>query len=162
MKKLILLAISQILFCSVLFAQTDNPGCYFLTSVTDATCNENFTCASAGQCPRTQFSVQCSGTIRFMAYTDCSTTNCKHCAACATISTLNGVPLLTFDTDAECDNNGFCETQSMYLASGSYIMQVCLVPCNALDGAACCSEGHNCVAWLTASSDPLTCPPDCP
>lgn len=162
MKKLILLAISQLLFCSMLFAQTDNPGCYFLSTVSDASCDTDTSCGTATHCTSSQFSVSCSGTIRFKAYTSCSGTNCAHCASCVTITTTGGLPLLSFDTDGLCTGGGFCALQSLYLGKGNYVMKVCLIPCNAVDTTPCCNEGHSCTAWGVASSDPLSCPANCP
>lgn len=161
MKKLIFLAISQLLFCSIAFGQTDNPGCYFLSTVTDAACESDTSCSSADHCTTAQFTVQCAGLIRAKAYTKSADgTPCAHCASCVTISTTGGLTLLSFDTSAECDESGggiCCDSASVRLSPGNYNLRVCLIPCNGIDYTPCCNEGHNFKAWGVVSSDPLSC-----
>jgi hypothetical protein len=158
MKKHVMMISLQLLLCSMVFAQMDNPGCSIGALQSDATCEEESTCNNATQCPSAQFKVQCSGTIRFKAYTTCATTNCAHCASCVTITTLGGTPLLAFDSYNACSQGNCCKTSSLYLAAGNYLMYVCLVPCNEVDGETCCSGGYNCVAWGAVSSNSLSCP----
>ncbi|MBK6765119.1 MAG: hypothetical protein IPG71_02065 [bacterium] len=158
MKKWLLTGLLSLLCFTSAQAQSDDPGCHFGASVSDTNCVARTTCTTATQCPRTQFTVRCAGTIRFKALTVAADgTNCAHCAACVTVTTLGGAPLLTFDTSAECNTTACCDTSSLSMSAGNYYMYVCLVRCNDVDNKPCCTDGHGFSAWAFVSDQPLSC-----
>lgn len=156
--KHVLMVLFSLLCFTYAQAQSDDPGCHFGASVSDTNCVVRTTCATATQCPRTQFTVRCAGTIRFKALAVSEDgANCAHCAACVTITTLGGAQLLTFDTSTECDNTDCCDISSLQMAAGNYYMYVCLVPCNDVDNEPCCTDGHGYSAVAYVSDQPLYC-----
>jgi hypothetical protein len=159
MKKLLLTLALQMFFWAVVFGQTDDPGCNLSASITDSNCEATSTCATATNCPSTSFTVVCpNNTYWVKAYTKCDGTHCAHCKACLKITDSGGRTVVLFDTGNECNSNDCCEVQTWVPGStGTFHIQVCLVPCNSVDGSVCCEE-FSCNAIGIVSSNTLTCP----
>jgi len=158
MKKLILLAISQLLFCSILFAQTDDPGCSVVVNLTDTGCGEGTSCADATGCTSSgQFHVQCNGTGWIKAWVECSEgVHCDNCAVCVKIVTGgSGDPVTECGTLGGCDDDSCCTVCTYSFTPGDYIMRVCLLPCPGGNQQACCSG--QCKAYATFSTNSLGC-----
>lgn len=153
MKKLILLVLLQLLICSMVFGQTDDPGCSKLVTGYDDVCSDG--CNTTTGCSTFSFHVYCGGTYYLKAWTACSATNCAHCASCVSIYT--DPPGLT--PIASVNNLGNCEdldcdeiVATTALSAGNYIMYVCLVACTDNDEDVCCDpdygcKAHGCLKW---------------
>ncbi len=161
MKKLMMLAISQLLFCSVLFAQTDNPGCTLHVICKDSDCQVQSTCTNVTNCPYATFTVVegCPTNLSIKAHTTCGLlSQCPHCASCVTIFTAGGAFVTSLTSEAACNAGNCCAVTNWNFALGRYVMYVCLVPCNEVDGTACCGAGVGCAAWGEVSQGTLFCP----
>lgn len=158
MKKVIIAGMLLAL-CSTGFCQTDDPGCNLYATQKDTTCVSTSTCATATNCPRTQFTIVCPTDVYWIkAYTDCDGTNNAHCAACVKITDMSGTPLFQLNTEAECEEVEYCDSASWTpTSSGTYYLSVCLVPCNEVDGETCCGGQYDCEAWGIISKSQLSC-----
>lgn len=160
MKKHVLMVTLQLLLCSMVFGQTDNPGCSVGVSVTDIGCTLNQeNCNFATGCTSSnQFHMQCSGTGWIKAWVECGEgVDCRNCAVCVSLVTAgDGTVVATCGTLDVCSMGTCCVVCTPYVPSGDYIIRVCLVPCPGGDRNACCSGA--CKARVAFSSNPLTCP----
>lgn len=159
MKKLILLAISQLLFCSMLFAQTDDPGCNLYVTQVDVGCTTGQTSCpgSIGCTSSSNFRVVCSGNFSIKAWTTCGTGSCSNCASCVSIYTAGQGDLVATCTNLSTCGVTCCSVCSgVYLLSGDYVMRVCLVPCPSGNEEDCCDGA--CKAYGAISSNALSCP----
>lgn len=160
MKKHALLIVLQLLFCSLVMGQTDNPGCQKNISHKDSDCSQSSTCATATACPQLRFSMDCTSSYSVIAYTECSGTGCSHCASCVRIRTLDGTIVFEITTSGVnyCQQGDCCETGIWTpSATGDYYLEVCLVPCQSVDGEVCCID-YGCAAWGKISDGALSCP----
>ncbi|MBL0061481.1 MAG: hypothetical protein IPP40_08370 [bacterium] len=83
MKKHVLLVMLQLLFCTMVFGQTDDPGCNLNVTLSDVTCNVSQTsCFTTTGCTSFGITVVCSGTYYLKAWTACSGTHCTLCFMC--------------------------------------------------------------------------------
>lgn len=159
MRKHVLLVMLQLLFCSIVFAQTDDPGCNLQVTLSDATCNVDQTnCGTTTGCATTTFTVVCTGLYYLKGWTSCTGTNCAHCAVCVSVIKSTGGTLNSCSTINQCDQGTCCNVCTYTLTPGSYTMYVCKFPCNEVDEEPCCDEQYGCTAWGTVSSNSLSCP----
>lgn len=159
MMKNTLLITTLLLLYAVALGQTDDPGCYFMTSLQDNSCGTGQpTCTSPNGCVTQTFHVQCTGLVRVKAWTSCTGSDCSDCASCVRIIAADGSGTVyyTLSTLAECRRDMCCSLGSISLQEGDYILAVCLYTCT--DGGSCCTGGSGCSAWGTVSSDSLVCP----
>lgn len=157
MRKHVSLAILQLLYCSVVFGQTDDPGCNLYVTFSDTSCSTDQTsCSSVTGCTTFNIIVACPGTYYFKAWTACSDTHCGHCASCVSIVRSTGGGLITCETLTTCGQLDCCNECSFVLTQGSYTMYVCKIPCAEADEEACCPTQYGCTAWGIVSSNPIS------
>ena len=140
MKKLILLAISQILFCSILLAQTDNPGCYVFAEAADQGCLPNLTCSYTTGYTSTPFTIVCPGTYTITAWTDNTDASCAHCASCVAIYRGGQFVADVTTGGVTCSNGQRCKDRQINLTPGTYELRVTLRACNTNDIQTCCQD----------------------
>lgn len=159
MKKVIIAGMLLAL-CSTGFCQTDDPGCNLYATQKDTTCVSTSTCATATNCPTQSFTIVCvpNATYWVKGFTKCEGTHCAHCAACVKVKDSGGATVVSFDTrDVECQRGEYCQTVTWTPSTaGAYSLEVCLVPCNSVDGSTCCDE-YDCRAIGEISSQTLSC-----
>lgn len=151
MKKRALIVVLQLLLSTVVFGQSDDPGCNKSVSGFDVGCSLSNDCAVSRDCSSYPFHVDCGGQYKLVASTACTNANCYQCASCVSIFTSppGPNPVLTVDTRQEClgfacyDSTG----TSTAISPGDYIMYVCLIRCRETDQEACCSAGSDCKAF---------------
>lgn len=163
MKRHVLWVILQLLYCTTVFGQTDDPGCNKLVIGSDRECSAAPNCNSLIGCTSYTFHVDCGGTYKLKAIVDCGENNCGHCASCVSIYTdPPGVaPVATVNTLSVCGNNLCADSTNVTsMTSGNYIMYVCLIPCTdeEEDIDACCEEfidickAYGCLEWGTSGA----------
>ncbi len=165
MKKALMIGMLMVV-CSTAFAQMDNPGCSLDVTQKDSNCGLNTNCANVLSCPTASFSVTagCPTNLWIKAWTACLGSNCppcQHCASCVSIYTSGGAFVVSLNTELECDENGggtCCDVIQHTFAPGNYVMHVCLVPCNDIDGETCCTAGYPFAAFGRVSQSTLSCP----
>jgi len=162
MKRLLILT-THLLFCALLFAQTDDPGCNKSVTGYDTGCSASNTCALSRECSSFPFHVDCGGVYKLIASTACGASNCFHCASCVSIYTdpPGANPVLAVDTRTECDDPTCYDSTgtSTAISPGDYIMYVCMIRCRDTDQEACCSAGslckaYGCLKWGSSGSCP--------
>lgn len=162
MKKVLLISLLPLLFCTIVKAQTDDPGCNKLVIGTDIECS-GAGCNTLVGCTSYSFHVDCGNTYKLKALVDCGNVNCGHCASCVSIYTNPpGVtPVASVNTlgTQYCESN-VCDrtTTTTSISSGNYIMYVCLVACTQNDEETCCEElagdckAYGCLEWGTSGT----------
>lgn len=157
MRKQVLLVMLQLLFCSIVFGQTDDPGCYVFTSATDQTCLGTLSCTYAAGYTASSFRVVCNGWYTITAWTEiCEGSNCGHCASCVAIYTSTGTFVGDCTSAVGCPSD-CCKACALQLSPGSYQLRVSLRACGQNDIGACCEE-HGCKAFGTLTNGILECP----
>ena len=160
MKKVVLLILLQSLFCTIVNAQTDDPGCNKLVIGSDIECS-GVGCNTLTGCTSYSFHVDCGGTYTLKALVDCGDVNCGHCASCVSIYTNppGATPVASVNTLDECRRNECARTTTTTSVSpGNYIMYVCLVACTQNDEESCCEElagkckAYGCLEWGTSGT----------
>lgn len=149
MKKHVLLVILHLLFCSIVFGQTDDPGCNTTVQGSSGGCAHATNCVGTDGCTAVYFSVDCGGTYQLRAWTKCGNTNCFYCVSCVSIFTDSPAvtPVATVSTLNVCDNPDCDEsTTTTSITAGNYIMYVCKIPCTENDQEVCCSTDSGCAA----------------
>jgi len=157
MKRLLILT-THLLFCALLFAQTDNPGCNLYASVSDIDCLPNLTCSFTTGYTSTSFTVVCKGWYTLMAWTDNTGASCAHCASCVAIYQ-NGQQVAWHSSGSVCDdgNGNCCERLSVQLTPGNYELRASLRACQQIDVDACCREFQY-HAFGSVTSGIVNCP----
>lgn len=160
MKKVLLVGM-LLAVCATTFAQTDDPGCNIVVTLSDKNCTtgQSTPCNFTTGCSQTsEFTLVCGGQYSLKAWITCDQGSCSNCAACVNIYRSGTGDLVASCTNAAvCDDDDCCEIcTTNYLDQGGYVMRVCLVPCSAESQETCCSGA--CTAWGTISTNTLSCP----
>ncbi len=133
----------------LVWAQSDNPGPIIYVTGTDVGCSSTEDCDFATGCTSYTFKVTVTQTYDLGAWTECTGSNCWHCAACVKIyDAMPPAPLIAqCNTMQQCANFNCSQHCTANLSSGRlYRMDVCLISCHSPNCLACGEEQAGCTA----------------